>query len=519
MSITRHGYVINKDTISLDKLKSVKEELYISPTLPEEFSKDLQPYPIYHENEKNIILPRYYGIQKFGKAPIKIKSEKANFKFTGALRPHQQDIVDTVYEKLKLKNGGLLSLPCGAGKTVISLYLAQKLGLKTLVLVHKSFLQDQWTARASQFTTAKLGLIRQSVIDIENKDIVIAMIQSVSMKDYDPSIFDGFGLVIVDECHHIASRVFSRALYKTGSLYTLGLSATYKRNDGLTKIIYWYLGKLLYEEERKQDNNVIVRRLNLMLDDPLFTEKTLWVKGKTVPALPRMITNLSRIKRRNQILIDTIDVLRKNPRRKILILSGRIAHLEMMKSIIDTRIQEDITSGKILAGECKTAYYIGKLNQDERKEAEETGDILFASYEMAQEGLDIDRLNTIILATPKKSVVQAIGRIMRKILDKTDIKPLIVDLTDYLSVFQNQGEVRYKLYSKNDYKIREFMINNENQVSLTSFNKNNHKIIKNDNVKLQKIFDADELDKNMETEKRENVVKMIKQTFDECMLD
>ena len=79
----------------------------------------------------------------------------------------------------------------------------RKLKLKTLVIVHKTFLQNQWVERISEFTNCKIGIIRQKKVDIENKDIVIGMLQSVSMIDYDKDIFKDFGLVIFDEVHII----------------------------------------------------------------------------------------------------------------------------------------------------------------------------------------------------------------------------------------------------------------------------------------------------------------------------
>lgn len=519
--IGKQGYVINKKNITSEQLTDIKEDLLITPTVMEEFSKDIKPYPIYHEDEDTITIPRYYGVSKFGDTTKKFTPLKTSFTFTKELRPYQIDIINNVIPQMNAKGGGLISLPCGRGKTIIALALAQKLGLKTLVLVHKSFLQDQWIDRAKTFTNAKIGIIRQSTIDIENKDIVIGMIQSISMKEYDPKIFTGFGLVIVDECHHIASRVFSRALYKTGSTFTLGLSATPKRQDGLTKIIYWYLGKMMYQEEREMDNKVIVRKLNMVLDDPLFKEKTQWSPKGFIPSMPRMITNFSKIERRNQVIINIINILRKNPKRKILILSGRIAHLEFLKAEIDKKIAADVEAGKLLKDDIRTNFYIGKMKPEERKGAELYADILFASYEMAHEGLDIDKLNTVILATPKRSVIQAIGRIMRKILTAADIKPLIIDITDKLSAFTNQGEARYKLYKKNGYCIREFMVNNNFQVPIDSYAVSNNKIVEKDNIKLSTIFNEEELDKIiLDKQHNPDAVKRFKRTdFETCMFD
>lgn len=498
--ITRKGYNIKKSTLDDVELQQLKESLMVMPYVQEEFKGNIKPYPMYHEKEDSIIVPRYFGTKTYCKHGEHIKNNfhpnENNFEFLGELRPHQLEIANNVIEQIRHKGGGIVSLPCGAGKTVIALYLAHKLKVKTLVLVHKTFLQDQWIERAKSFTSAKLGIIRQSTIDIDNKDIVIGMIQSISMKEYDEKIFDQFGFVIVDECHHIASKVFSRALYKTGFKYTLGLSATLKRPDGLTKVIHWYLGDLLYSEERKQDKNVIVRKFNLQLNDPLFVEKMMWVKGKNVPALSTMITNFCSIKRRNQIILNTINVIRKDPKRKILVLSGRISHLEFLKTEIDKKIKEDEENGIIIKDECKTFYYIGKSKQTERHQAECESDILFASYEMAHEGLDIDRLNTIILATPKRNVVQAIGRIMRKILTTTDTKPLIVDFTDNISLFSNQGNVRYNLYKKNKYNIKEYVVGDKYIVSNEDYKNAKNNFIQEDRITTSLIFSETELCKN-----------------------
>jgi superfamily II DNA or RNA helicase len=520
--IGREGYIIEKSSIALDELAHLKEELLITPTVLEEFSKDLKPYPIYHENEKTISIPRYYGKKEFGDVPKKFTSTNVTFEFTKQLRPQQMEVIDDVLPKIVSHGGGIISLPCGAGKTVISLYLAHKLGLKTLVLVHKSFLQSQWVERANTFTNAKIGTIRGPIIDVDNKDIVIGMIQSISMKEYDSKVFDGFGLVIVDECHHIASRVFSKALYKTATQYTIGLSATPKRADGLTKIIHWYLGKMIFQQERKCDNNIVVRKLNLFLDDPLFQEKTVYAKGKSRPNAPKMITNFCNIERRNQIILRIIDTLRQNPKRKILVLSGRIAHLEFLKTQTEERIQKDIKNGKLLENECQAHYYIGKMKQAERKQAELYGDILFASYEMAHEGLDIDRLNTVILATPKKSVVQAIGRIMRRTLTANDLKPLIVDITDDISVFTNQGKVRHNLYKKNKYNIQEFMVDDKYQVPINDYKKDDKNTNKKNHKKITEIFNEEGIDKSIndkcfKSEDKKTVVNA--DTFNECLFD
>ena len=99
-----------------------------------------------------------------------------------------------------------------------------------MVVVHKEFLLNQWKERIREFLpNAKIGRLQSNIIHIEGYDIVIGMLQSISMIEYSEHIFDKFGLVIYDECHRLGAETFSKALLKTGCKYTLGLSATSKR--------------------------------------------------------------------------------------------------------------------------------------------------------------------------------------------------------------------------------------------------------------------------------------------------
>jgi superfamily II DNA or RNA helicase len=108
--------------------------------------------------------------------------------------------------------GGLLELPCAWGKTSGSLYILSQIKKKTIVIVHKEFLMNQWIERIQQFLPkARVGKIQGPIIDIDDKDIVIGMLQSLSMKEYPTSTFESFGLTIIDEVHHISSEVFSNS--------------------------------------------------------------------------------------------------------------------------------------------------------------------------------------------------------------------------------------------------------------------------------------------------------------------
>ena len=445
-------------------------ELTVTPNtmdFGDETAKELSKFKVYHEEDGTMIMPRYYATPLFGvpkettHVPIEIP-----IIFSAALRDYQIDIVNKCVTHMKEQGGGLLSVPCGRGKTVMALKIASVLSVKTLVVVHKSFLQDQWVARANQFIESpKIGVIRQKKVDTEDKQIVIAMIQSLAKRDYGTTLFNEFGLVIYDESHHSPAKVFSQALQKTNTKYTLSLSATPYREDGLIKVMHWFLGPTIYQEKMQLNNQVVAKVLTYTSTNKLFVEKTVWRQSRAFPSCPIMINNLVDILSRDNHIINIIDTLRKDPLRKILILSGRKEHLKYLKERTDALLKQDMQKGILEKNEINTYFYTGDLKQHERQEAEQHADILFATYDMAHEGLDIERLNTIILATPKKNVVQAIGRVLRKVLKDGDIRPLIIDVVDDLSIFVNQGRLREKFYYQSKYIIDHFYIIDKEMVT------------------------------------------------------
>lgn len=470
MSLTQFGYKVDESNIDFEDLD---KDLTMIPQLPEPYNTNIVPFKLYKRLDNFVYLPRYYGIDKFGQPNNTLEGKITRFTFTGELRDKQKEIVSVAYNKLQAIGGGILSLCCGSGKTVMSLKLAELLKQKTIVIVHKTFLQDQWYSRIQQFTDARIGIIRQNKVDTKNKDIVVAMLQSLSMIDYDNSIFSDFGLCIIDECHHIGSRVYSQALFKLGCKYMLGLSATPHRADGLTKVINMFVGDIIYRLGSKKQHNVVVDYITYKSSHKLYVEKMMTVNGSKIPSCTKMISNLIDTRDRNIFIYDIINKLRTINERKILVLSERVAHLECLKNVVDKKIKQEEEAGIIDKGECNTYYYMGKCTQQQRSDAELNADILFATYSMAHEGLDIDRLNTVILATPKANIIQAIGRIMRK---DGYCPPLIIDIVDFLSVFPGQGKKRLGIYNTNNYNIREHYCVDSTMITKREFIKAHHKL-------------------------------------------
>ena len=324
--------------------------------------------------------------------------------------------------------------------TVLSLNIISQLQKKALIIVHKEFLMNQWIERIKQFLpTACVGKIQGQIVDIDDKDIVIGMLQSLSMKDYPSTMFNIFGLTIIDEVHHISSEVFSCALFKLVTKYMLGLSATMNRKDGTTKIFKMFLGDVVYKGDRDEKHNVVVRAIDYVSNDEDFKKVVTDYRGQV--QYSTMITKLCGFNHRSEfilrILVDLIkEKKEKNEKQQIMILAHNKNLLKYLYDAIDVRNIATV------------GYYVGGMKEAALKESE-MKEVIIATYSMAAEALDIKTLTTLIMATPKTDIEQAVGRILRE----KHGSPIVVDIIDEHQPFKNQWSKRKIFYKKQNYKI------------------------------------------------------------------
>tara|TARA_B100001094_G_scaffold296342_1_gene318475 strand:+ start:2512 stop:3900 length:1389 start_codon:yes stop_codon:yes gene_type:complete len=441
MKFTNHGYVVKKTDLNPKQIHKLVKDLTVQPVSEGNFSfAQNEFFKIYRESEKTFRIPRHYGQQHFGIPRLKISDGVTiDIPFTGTLKEEtkQPQACAATIKALQSIGGGVLNLSAGFGKTTCALYVVSQMKVKTLIVVHKEFLMNQWRERIQQFLpSAKIGLIRQDKIDVAGKDIVLSMLQSLAMKEYDPIIFEGFGLTIIDETHHICSRVFSQALLNNSTKYMLGLSATPERKDGLTKVLYWFLGEICFTAMRENQTNVNVEVIPFMCDEYLIDPPTN-VAGNV--STPIVISNLCEIETRNEVIMNKIK--EKLPEgRKIIILSDRRKHCEYLFERCKAELSE-YSSG----------LYMGGMKQDQLTESEKC-DAIFATFSQAHEGLDIPALDTCILASPKTDVNQATGRILRETVGKKN-DPCIIDIWDRYSVLNGQYKKRLAFYKKSGFHV------------------------------------------------------------------
>lgn len=436
--LTRNGYKVAKSPETM----GFKKQLTVKPYVPAVFvnPRAVKSYPVYHETESFLYLPKQFGIQHLGQpASVECKSVRTPdeyWMFTGALREAQQEVVDA-YLKPEAKDG-LICLQTGGGKTVCGLYIASQLKLKTLIVVNNTFLRDQWKERIEGFLPrARIGTIQGETTDVANKDIIIAMIQSISMKEYPKEVFAGIGLTIVDECHHIASEVFVRAFPKITSQHMLGLSATPERKDGLMHVISWFMGPILYKSEGtdKEDNEVQVEVYAYKHEDPEFNKIVYNQQGVMFTSV--MVTKLAEFEPRTAFLADLLGEIMQESSRQILLLTDRVQHC---KDILATMKDKE-----------KACILESKVPAATRSEWCATKQVLIATYAMCKEGFDVPSLNTLIMATPRPDIEQIVGRILRTERSKRTVPPLIVDIVD--ETFRRQFQERLSLYKKRKYAV------------------------------------------------------------------
>jgi superfamily II DNA or RNA helicase len=458
-SIGQKGFTVLKALMDESDLKYCRAALSLQKELDAKcpVAQENPPILMYRENTKKIYMPRYWCADRYGGFPpaINIKlnpqsiSTETNLVFQGTLRENQA-IVCNKYLNHVAGNpgcaGGLLSMFCAGGKTVLAINIATRLRQRALIIVHKTFLANQWKERINQFSKREdgspstVGFVQGDRFEVDGCDFVICMLQTLYSRDFPENAFSSIGIMIVDETHRICSEQFSKALFKIGTPYTLGISATMNRKDGMEKIIKMSLGPVLHEEERNGgDDPISVRSIEFRpaVANPEYEEDILDFRGKI--QYSSMMNKICVNEERMEFIYRVVSDLRKeDPNKQIMVLSFTKAILQFL--------QRRITGDGDFVGTC--GFYVGGMKEKDLAETEKQ-DVVLATYSMAAEALDIPTLSSLVMATPKTDIIQSVGRILRRKHEN----PLIVDIVDVHRVFKNQYRSRHKYYKQCDYAV------------------------------------------------------------------
>ncbi len=409
------------------------------------------------------------------------------------LRDYQIRAKLAALKNLQDWGGATIIADCGAGKTAMALSIAQSLKRKTLVLCNRTFLMHQWKFEISgkewtwsddasdvsenhqnffkikcEHCKKKFYFIEKCLtcecgfrfiatwaktipptkgwlknastgwlqgakkIDIQNKDFVVASIESISECNYSSDILKEFGTVIIDEMHHLGAETLSQVLPKIPAKYILGITATPDRNDGLEHLLYWLVGPTAFVYKRLPSitglsNTVEVKQEMFELGD----RKEIFMYGKL--NFSAMINSLAEDNVRNSFLKGLYELECTN-RRKTLIVTSIVNHAKLLASELNAIA---------IHGGCKPSLIATAKNPETK--------LVVATYQFLEEGYDDPYIDTLILALPRSKIQQIVGRCERTHEGK--LKPLIFDVIDTFSVFHGMSKKRQKFYVSRGFQI------------------------------------------------------------------
>ncbi len=363
--------------------------------------------------------------------------QRASLRSLTVLQETEQRPQVSVFERtvslLREVGGAVIVLPCGTGKTNIALAVAVELGLKTLILCHQVPLMDQWKERIEQFVggNPRVGRLHRDHVETHNMDFVLGSIQSLLSRGnkYPPEARE-YGLVIVDECHHIPAPTFWSVLSPLRFQCTLGLTATPDRKDNLQQAIYYLLGPVSFRFITPQRPDVQVNLVTFLGGD----QKVVTYKNDRI-GISKMITHLTEDLKRNKCILGLAHRMKKNGQRKGLILSDRVQHLRDLYSAL---------------GPEEAAIVCGQINTEKQEDDPFQKFLTLSTFQQFSEAVDFPG-DFVILATPHSDVRQCTGRILRG--KNKELQPVIIDILDPFSVFFYMANKRKRYYEKCGYQL------------------------------------------------------------------
>lgn len=383
-------------------------------------------------------------------------TKKADIKSNIILRDYQKPCTDA----LKKYVNGIFVLPPGLGKTQIGLECASYLKQKTIWLTHTKDLLNQAKERCENNLICKTSTITEGKCDTSG-DIVFATVQTlVNVIDNGKIKQDEFGLVIGDEIHHLATsaesvKMFEKCINYFNARYKLGLTGTLHRGDGLQNTTIKILGNVIYEVKKSEDKKFLVGYyedkpiINIPIEQFQVPAQINLVETKYKPndrcfdassriVFSNLISDLATDYDRNKLILDLLHDIHGYT----IVISERTSQLEYLHKHVANSI-----------------YINGKTPKKQReKQIEEFRQgkhkVLFATYSLVAEGLDIPILENLIMASPVKDerlVVQAIGRCQRPSEGKTIAN--VYDLVDDVSILDKFKSKRKSVYKKEGWGI------------------------------------------------------------------
>lgn len=354
------------------------------------------------------------------------------------LYPYQKTAVE---KALKAKNG-ILVMPCGSGKTQCGLEVIARIGGKALWLTHTQDLLNQSKGRAeSVLGLGGYGTITGGKVNIGER-ITFATVQTMAKLDL-LEYKDAWDIIIVDEAQHCAgspTRVtqFYKVISRLSARYKFGLTATPKRADGLEKAMFALLGRVIHMTTKEQVAHTTCPVFVKSIETGYTPDYNAVLCGDGTIDYSRLVDDMIHDQKRFEFISDKIKSLDGSA----IVLANRVEYLK--------RLHEDYPGRSV----CLSILGNSKAAKMERKNALaklENGEIdcIFATYQLAKEGLDVPSLKYVVFATPEKdptTIEQSTGRVGRKANGKS--YGTVIDFVDDFGMYKGWWKKRLSVYKK-----------------------------------------------------------------------
>jgi superfamily II DNA or RNA helicase len=390
----------------------------------------------YEDIPGGISLPRGYARQALeliekhtGKRPHIIDQRRTcpsvDFAFKGKLRPYQDEAVRDIIAR----DFGVLEAATGSGKTVVALAVIGARRQPTLVLCHSKELLYQWQDRIKSFLGVEAGLLGDG--NYKLAPVTVGIINTA--RKYLDELPQHFGQVIIDETHRTPCSMFTEVVSSFDCRYQLGLSATLCRRDGLTRLIYLYVGDRVHKVDPAR-----LRAEGAVLKPEIIHRYTDF-QYSFKDDYQAMLTALTENEARNyQIASDVVKEVSQGS--GVVLVTDRAAHCKCL-------------AGLLRAEGVKLEVLTGKVSSKKRTEivaAVQNGDtqVLVSTLQLISEGFDCPGLASLFLGTPVKfsgRLLQVMGRILRPMEGK---QARVFDYIDRVGVLRASARTRQRTYNK-----------------------------------------------------------------------
>lgn len=420
------------DSLPFEKREQISNELQVkleSSKYAAMFNAKPKYIDVYEIEGDNLYLPFAYAVNILKiKKPISSNYAKMdlNVEFVGELRENQKSIKDEAISNLNKHGATIISCYPGFGKTSTSIYIASKIRLKTLIILNRLMLMEQWVSAIKKFCpNASVSCIKPSAKKNDNSSDFI-IINAINISKMGQAFFKDVGTVIVDEAHLIMSQVLSQSLHNIFPKYVIGLSATPYRPDGMNALMDFYF------TPHKIIRNLYRKHTVYRVDTGLTPEVEYDRNGKVIwgKILESQCLNVER----NNLIVN---IIQKHPDRIFLVLSKRV---EQAQYIYDN-LKEKGESVAILVGS--------------ETEFDRNARILIGTTGKVGVGFDHAKLDTLLLASDlEEYFIQYLGRVFRR----EDVEPIVFDLVDNNPILKKHFSTRRGIYNEVGGIIKKYII-------------------------------------------------------------